>query len=1544
MKKGKRFLIVLVSFVLLFSSYATIPDHAVAANHLSDASFFGVWNGTAWTTAGKLDYSYNGGALSAVESKVKNGDYAGAKAELLLYFQNRTNRATPPQTTGNKRVADLAVDRTFIGPAADELEDEITVTAVTYASVTADVTRSVSGNLGDLKPNTVSYMIMGKEKGAGIAQFYSREHADAVNRPQLDVIIGGNTYTIEASKDAYIVGDSAANYGAGASLLAAASGYPYDTGEHRAYITFDLASLPKGVAPSYAQLRLYGTNQSGGSQILYVFFTGNTAYSETEINWFNTLGNIYSWHGAPGGTDWDQPDYADVEYVNVLNRFTFALPMAYEYSLNPAETHYSASLIQLWTDFIADREAGYPRSLETGIRSDLLLRSYHIVRSSSAMSAEANAEIVKFFWQEAEYLADPANFHRDGNFGVLESSGLYRLGVYFPEFVQSGTWQAIAETRLQYMLTRSVLTDYSFSEAATAYASWVLGTYSAVMSFAQLNGQSFSPTFQETVRQFAYYLMNAAAPDGSDVVYGDSDVNSYRTMLYDFGNKIDDDGLLYFGSGGTEGTMPAHTSALYPYGMIAMMRSGWAEDDLYMHMANGRANSHGHSDLLSVVMYGYDKQLLIDPGRYNYSGDSVSSWLKSTAAHNTLMVDDSSLSRHAPLKQISRWETVDGFDFVEGSHNGYNNVLTTRSILFVKPEFWIVSDTAAPSSGNHAYEQLWHFLPNANPAADSVTGRVYTNFDSGANLQLIPADPAVAPPQLKEGYFSPSYGVATTAAYASFVQENASGPVSFDTVVYPTRAGDNREVTVTRLAVFPAAPATTATAIQIDTDKGGAGNYGYYYLSKEPVPGASRSFDAFTFDGKMAYIEQSKGGSLQAVSLLDGSRLQQASNDLVSSTVPIPRLYVQWDGTDLHIDGEGLVPSRNAADGIAIWAPTASDVILNGESVSFARAGNYIYAARYEVLEQPGMVATPRVGATASSAHNTNWSAANAVDNRNNTAWSSAKNNQAEGNEWLYVDMGANYDVQKVALVPRSSDGTPVGFPSDFKLQYSVNAVDWSDVPGQSYARYPAPTNLQGEAFQFQTAVNARYIRVLASRLNTDAFGDYYMQLAEIYPYTTSHHLDRHNVQVSSTLSSAFGDYKLYDDDAGSAWSSQRLPGATGSEWISVDMGGLVNLNALRLVPRSSGDSIFCFPVDFKFQSSEDGENWTDIPGQTYTNYPNPTKTTGETFAFDNPVPARHVRVLATKFRSDQYGSYYMQLAELYAYGSANSARGKSVTATSSYEQSNWGTARAVDGFKSLTSGGWSSNNQTGSNHSEWVQIDLGDLSTVSRVDLYPVNTGYGFPINLNILTSVDGTNWTTAVSSTNEPVPGVCRTYTFQPQEARYVRIHGTNLRANPNDANQYRMQFAEIEVFGRPNKALGAAVAASSSYEQSNWGKSNAVNGSTGSTSGGWSSNDQTGSNHAEWIQMDLGAVKSVGQAELYPVNSGYGFPIDLKIWASQDGVNWRAVIQSNNEPIPTASRLYTFSPVQARYIKVEGTNLRANPNDANQYRMQFAEVEIR
>ncbi|WP_214321687.1 discoidin domain-containing protein [Nonomuraea sediminis] len=261
-------------------------------------------------------------------------------------------------------------------------------------------------------------------------------------------------------------------------------------------------------------------------------------------------------------------------------------------------------------------------------------------------------------------------------------------------------------------------------------------------------------------------------------------------------------------------------------------------------------------------------------------------------------------------------------------------------------------------------------------------------------------------------------------------------------------------------------------------------------------------------------------------------------------------------------------------------------------------------------------------------------------------------------------------------------------------------------------------------------------------------------------------------------------------------WSSVDNMTTNHTEWVKVDLGSTRSISRVDLYPRNDGASTgLGFPVDFTVQVSANGTSWTTVASPT--GYARPSADP-QTFPFA-PVNARYVKVTGTNLRTDNLGHYHMQFAEIETAG-GDLALGRTVTSSSSveYPAESWLRYDATDGVRLSQlwySMGFSSA-LASSQHTEWVQVDLGGPSRVSKVVLWPrsdgANTGNGFPVDFTVQVSPDGTNWTTVASRTGYQKPGATgQEFGFSPVTARYVRTTGTQL--DPS----YLLQFAEIEVF---------------------------------------------------------------------------------------------------------------------------------------------------
>ena len=151
--------------------------------------------------------------------------------------------------------------------------------------------------------------------------------------------------------------------------------------------------------------------------------------------------------------------------------------------------------------------------------------------------------------------------------------------------------------------------------------------------------------------------------------------------------------------------------------------------------------------------------------------------------------------------------------------------------------------------------------------------------------------------------------------------------------------------------------------------------------------------------------------------------------------------------------------------------------------------------------------------------------------------------------------------------------------------------------------------------------------------------------------------------------------------------------------------------------------------------------------------------------------------------------------------------------------------------------------------------------------------------------------------------------------------------------------------------NYALGAGVKVSSTDHGGN--RNNLVDGSHGLNGGSdirWSSKSNEDASPAEadreWVQIDLGGIKSISTVALYPRIHGSYFPEAYEILVSTDGETWTKIVTVECDELAatgsTLARWHYFNSIDAQYVKVVATKM-TDDNAAWGYIFQLAEIEI-
>ena len=155
-----------------------------------------------------------------------------------------------------------------------------------------------------------------------------------------------------------------------------------------------------------------------------------------------------------------------------------------------------------------------------------------------------------------------------------------------------------------------------------------------------------------------------------------------------------------------------------------VMRTGWEPNDLYMVIDGGLAQhkpDHTHGGILGLIAYAHGQVVL--PNYHVRYSDPSYKILKNSYVKNVALTDSILQGRRwrdnkartgfgiwleLPKPEVHAWEVDSVYDYFSGSHNGFDTVGVkyTRSILFVKPHYWLVLDDFI-SKERHTYQQIW---------------------------------------------------------------------------------------------------------------------------------------------------------------------------------------------------------------------------------------------------------------------------------------------------------------------------------------------------------------------------------------------------------------------------------------------------------------------------------------------------------------------------------------------------------------------------------------------------------------------------------------------------------------------------------------------------------------------------------------------------------------------------------------------------------------------------------------------------------------------
>ncbi len=176
---------------------------------------------------------------------------------------------------------------------------------------------------------------------------------------------------------------------------------------------------------------------------------------------------------------------------------------------------------------------------------------------------------------------------------------------------------------------------------------------------------------------------------------------------------------------------------------------------------------HAHCDALSYELCLDGARIIVDSGVFDYEISDFRRHLRSTAAHNTVVVDGEEQSeiwgafRVARRARPTRAELAGqpgGLRFT-GAHDGYarlpGRVLHEREITLQPPRAWRITDRLT-GAGAHRAESHIHLRPGLEARLEAGTGAVAVTQAGRPVLSITPTGPVTV--RLGTGWYCPEFG------------------------------------------------------------------------------------------------------------------------------------------------------------------------------------------------------------------------------------------------------------------------------------------------------------------------------------------------------------------------------------------------------------------------------------------------------------------------------------------------------------------------------------------------------------------------------------------------------------------------------------------------------------------------------------------------------------------------------------------------------------------------------------------------------------------
>src|SRR5438270_3585317 len=420
-----------------------------------------------------------------------------------------------------------------------------------------------------------------------------------------------------------------------------------------------------------------------------------------------------------------------------LNRHQHLVTLARAYCLTK-RPEFAAEAVCQWKHWQIHNPyplgINWASSLEVGLRSLSWLWLLELLRGAPPLDGSLRSDFVRALALNAYHIERNLSTYSSPNTHLLgEAVALFFIGTLCREPLRASKWRDLGWGVILKELERQVQADGMHFEQSTYYHVYALDFFLHARTLAAANQVRIPDEFDIQLGKMLDVLCALSSGGPPPRLGDDAGGRVFDSVRNRAGHLTEPlaTGAVLFGRGeykqaagnlceeslwllGVEGAAAfdrlagetrANHSVAFPASGLYVFNSKTFRGVLDAGKQGFGRAGHGHADALSLALACDGLECLADPGTYTYlDGAEQRDLLRSTLAHNTVVIDDRSQSTPigrfawAPLTHsaVGQWVTEERFDFFRACHDGYQNspepVVHERSVFRFQSDFLAIRD------------------------------------------------------------------------------------------------------------------------------------------------------------------------------------------------------------------------------------------------------------------------------------------------------------------------------------------------------------------------------------------------------------------------------------------------------------------------------------------------------------------------------------------------------------------------------------------------------------------------------------------------------------------------------------------------------------------------------------------------------------------------------------------------------------------------------------------------------------------------------------